>query len=456
VYGGTFAGAQHQLSFGVTVERDRLGHDARRTDRMAGYFGETSPVLAVGRFGVEGPPYARTASMWMALFAEDQIKPLQNVMITVGLRWDRETTDHDVVSEVALLEPGDDSPYGVAVTTTRVRHAYGRVSPSLHVAWDPWSTGKTKLFVGWRRYRERLFPIAPLFALEPVTLDLPLVVEDGSLLPDPAALPVVRVRRVDDDLAAPRRDEWTLGFERELAAETKVVLTIIHRALWSQPVVHAAGSAPRDGAAGPWIEFLTLASDGRATYEALVVELIRRQYRSWEMQASYTLSSLRGTSDGYEPLRIEDGPLSDGTWADRSEDRRHAIKGLVTTITPWGFNIGAAVTWRSGLPYSVLEQDIVAGSADIPAYWPQQSYVGGRRNDRRNESVWNVDARISKEMNFGRRYNIGIAIEIYNLLNGREYAVYDVDSAYGRVVNGVADAERRYGRRVQIGARLAF
>ena len=424
--------------------------------------GEPSAGVFVGRFGVEQPPNGGSRATSTGLHVEDQIKPAQNLAITLGIRWDREIVTYDAG---ATLEPLAPRPAGLYDDPARARHAGTHVAPAVNVSWDPWSDSRTKLFLAGRRYHDRLFPLVPLFALEPLTMDLPLILVDGALLPDPAAEAVITARGVARDLATPRTDEWILGFEREIATEMKLRISYVHRSLVDQPQLAAGGREPAGSAAldASWVEVLRLTSDGRATYEALVVELTRRQYRSWEMRASYTLSSLRGNGDRYDPLLVEDGPLTAGGWFHLAEDRRHELTAAAAAITPWGFRVGGSLTWLSGLPYSTLDQRLAAGTwpdrpgpAASPASWPRQSYVGGGRNDSRNRSVWNVDARLTKSINLGRGTNVEFSLEVYNLLNERTHAVYDAGIGTGRVVNGVEDASRRFGRRFQFGTRLSF
>jgi hypothetical protein len=160
-------------------------------------------------------------------------------------------------------------------------------------------------------------------------------------------------------------------------------------------------------------------------YEAFVVQLTRRQYRSWEMQASYTWSQAEGNGEDFQQLLGDDRSLLQDEAGFQSYDQRHVVKLSATTITPWGFRLGSNVSWQSGLPFSIIEERI-SFNQNQPSYGtlssansPQrrQLYPSGQRNDERNKPYWNVDVKFTKEMNLGRGLNMQISAEVFNLLN---------------------------------------
>jgi hypothetical protein len=59
-------------------------------------------------------------------------------------------------------------------------------------------------------------------------------------------------------------------------------------------------------------------------------------------------------------------------------------------------------------------------------------------------------------MNLGRSVNLQLWIEAYNLLDDRTYFVYNRGIGVGRTINNVHDANRRFGRRFQLGMQLRF
>ena len=67
-----------------------------------------------------------------------------------------------------------------------------------------------------------------------------------------------------------------------------------------------------------------------------------------------------------------------------------------------------------------------------------------------------MDIKATKELRIGRRANLQISAEIFNLLDDRSYTVYNPALGLGRQINGVNEAFRRQGRSWQVGFRTAF
>ena len=199
-------------------------------------------------------------------------------------------------------------------------------------------------------------------------------------------------------------------------------------------------------------------------YEGYGVELTRRQYRSWELQASYTYSEAFGDGEDFGQSLGDDQSLVDDEFGYQAYDQRHVVKVNATTITPWGFRLGTAVSWQSGLPYSIVDRKLAfdavppsllnagaGGSART-----RTTYPSGQRNDQRNVSYWNVDLKFTKELNLSRGLNMQVSAEVFNLLNDGTYQIYNPLTQTGEQVNGNNTAIRRFGRQWQIGMKLAF
>jgi hypothetical protein len=200
-----------------------------------------------------------------------------------------------------------------------------------------------------------------------------------------------------------------------------------------------------------------------ATYKGLQLEVIRRQYRNWQMNASYTWARALGNGESWNSFLGDDRTTRDAEFGYLSYDVRHSLKVNATTITPWGFRAGTAVTWESGLPYSILQQKPTADSApptmiDLgdPEPRARLRYITGRRNDQRNRPYWNFDVKLDKEMNLGKGMNLQVAMDIFNLLNDRTYQIWNPFSELGDQLNGYNDGYTRMGRNYQLSMKLSF
>jgi len=213
-----------------------------------------------------------------------------------------------------------------------------------------------------------------------------------------------------------------------------------------------------------WGDIYLVSNINEIDYEAFVLELIRRQYRNWQMQASYTWSQAFGNGEDFQQNLGDDRSLTEDEQGFQSYDQRHVVKVNATTITPWGFRMGTAISWQSGLPYSVIFRG-PAYDAIPPSYGTldgrgsvriRSVYPSGQRNDQRNDSYWNIDANFIKEFSFGRNMNMQLSVEVFNLLNDGTYQVYNPAIELGERINGTNVAVRRFGRRWQLGLKFAF
>jgi len=213
-----------------------------------------------------------------------------------------------------------------------------------------------------------------------------------------------------------------------------------------------------------WGDIYLVSNLNQIDYEALVLELIRRQYRSWEMQASYTWSSAQGDGEDFAQSLGDDRSLIQDERGYQAYDQRHVVKVNATTITPWGFRLGAAISWQSGLPYSILLRK-PAFDAVPPVYQnlgadgsvrTRTTYPSRTRNDQRNDSYWNFDVKFTKEFMIGRQLNMQVTAEVFNLFNDGTYIVYNPVSETGEQINGNNVGLRRFGRQWQVGVKFAF
>ena len=91
------------------------------------------------------------------------------------------------------------------------------------------------------------------------------------------------VRLLDPELAVPRRDEWTAGFEREIGIETRLSLRYVARKLDRQYRVRdlnigANGTRIDPGAGAVYL----LDTSGKDEYDGVTLEIVRRQHGwSW-------------------------------------------------------------------------------------------------------------------------------------------------------------------------------
>jgi hypothetical protein len=336
--------------------------------------------------------------------------------------------------------------------------------------------------------------------------------------------PAASLYIVDRDLRTPYQDELTLTFERELAAETSMQVLYVKRRYRDQLqdtdinhvpadfgtciLAHRPGGqtldvSTRDGILDDctgkfvvvgrrpgedpdpfgregrierpdgvpdlytlnpfWGPVYRISNTNASDYEGITLAFDRRQYRGWELHASYTWSISTGNGEDFDQFFGDDNSNLDDEAGFQSSDQRHVAKLQATTITPWGVRLGGTVTWQTGLPYSLLDAKISTDAIapvleDFGTNEPRVrlQYPTGVRNDQRNIPYWLFDVRAAKEFNLGRGMNLQLAAEIYNLLNEGTYIIYNPAFETGYQVNGQNNAYRLFGRQFQLAAKVSF
>jgi outer membrane receptor protein involved in Fe transport len=205
-----------------------------------------------------------------------------------------------------------------------------------------------------------------------------------------------------------------------------------------------------------WGDVLKLGNFNEAEYEAVVLELVRRWYRGWEIEGSYTWSTAEGDAESFIQDIGNDRALLRDTSGYLSYDQRHVVKVNVATLTRWGIRLGGTVRWESGLPYSIVQTTF----NDVPTP-PQYRQIGlsrqeerrvfptGQRNDQRNPSYFTFDVRLAREFKVGSDSMFALTAEIFNLLNDDTERIIEVR-------DGLAEGYRRFGRQFQVGMRTRF
>ncbi len=363
------------------------------------------------------------------------------------------------------------------------------VAPRVAVAWDPGNDGKTKLFATAGRYYDKVFLAIPLIEVEPETVFLDYDARKQVAGEDPGESSI-STRVVDRDLRTPFQDEWSAGVERELWSETSLKVYWLARKFQDQfqdrDLNHLPGDYGSCKSRAPWVstqdgpdgllddcwegpdgftdlyvqnpgwgDVLEVGNFNSARYRAFVTEFVRRQYRGWQMEASYTWSKAEGQAEDFDQLLGNDPTTAKDEEGFLAYDQRHAVKVNATTVTPWGVRLGGRILWESGLPYSVLvtgkEPNAVKPPPLALGLAEQRDrliYPSKRRNDQRNEAFWTFDAQVSRDWTL-RRATFSLTAEVFNLLNDHSLRLYDV-------TNDQRNGVRRFGRRWQLSTRLSF
>jgi hypothetical protein len=388
------------------------------------------------------------------------------------------------------------------------------LAPRLSVSWDPRNDGKSKVFASWGRYYGNLFLETVVGEQGPDTISPYYVYDQDGVnqfgLPDNQAgrvisYPPPSAYQVDRGLRTPFTDELTAGIYREIAPEVSVSLTYVRRDYRDQlqdvDVNHSTRRAPHCGTttpAGYCDDFggtvpplsgdpapgpapIQTISDGYPDlfinnfnfnqifrvgnynvqdYSSYEVQLTRRLRRKWQLDASYVYSKATGQAESFHSESGNDPALTELKSGYLAYDQRHVAKFHAVAFLPSDWQIGGALTWSSGLPYSFVNR---APSTDNVVYSQTRRLFGRRdlntgkffpeqRNAHRNHAVYDINVRGQKNFVIGH-VSAGAFFEVFNLLNTDDLRISEIDN----FVNSLqAEETRRFGRRFQFGVQMDF
>jgi hypothetical protein len=310
--------------------------------------------------------------------------------------------------------------------------------------------------------------------------------------------------QVDRALQTPFVDELTFGFERELAPEVSLRITFIDRKFREQlqdtDINHSLRyrddnglpldslgafpqAPPGGGQASVRIpdnypdlyihnffmnQVYRLGNINEARYKAVELQLTKRLSRKWQMDGSYAYSRALGSAEDFLSDLGDDPATATSEFSYLDFDQRHVVKLNMVTYLPRDWQVGGAVQWSSGLPYSLISTFGAADNYDYfqlrrvfgyipePSEDPTRAFKIVRRNSHRNSAFYLVDVRAEKAFVLGNMSS-KFFVTVENLLN---HDVLEIDtynpSAPNRSGLLQLDATRNFGRRYQIGLSLDF
>ena len=386
------------------------------------------------------------------------------------------------------------------------------LAPRLALSWDPFSDSKTKIFASWSRFYDKLFlgTIIPEEGPDQISRYYQKDQDgiSGNGLPNRGFGQAISkappsASQIDRGLQTPFTDEWSIGFEREIAPEVSFRLSYIQRdardGLQDRDINHevrykpdgkfldANGNLliPSNGSAGVrsgdfvpdlfihnffFNQIYRLGNYNSSEYKGVEMVISKRLSRKWQMDASYTYSRAQGFAEDFQSALGDDPATLAYEYGYLEFDQRHVIRLNGTTYLPGDWTVGGVFQWSSGLPYSVITTSFSLdnfdygqnrtlfgfASTNLESNPPSVEFGGENRNSRRNASVLNIDLQATKAFVMGP-FNSKLFLAIQNALNTDDLTIntFEPDNP-NRAGNLQLDAERRFGRRYQIGFQFEF
>jgi hypothetical protein len=486
-------------------------------------FNPAVPSTYPDRFTIRvgGPSRFYEKATYFSGFAQDKWRLTPRLTLSLGLRYDLEV--------IPIAETDDPLVDSYPVDKNNVQ-------PRLGVTYDL-GGGKSVVRAGYGRFfdKSHFELIGALYTGTPFTdsfvVNFPTAAVDpgpraGRLPTDPFLVngPVINRALLDQqfppgrllrntgaswdnaDRRVPYTDQFTVGYERQLAASLAVSADYVHSSnrdvLMSRdlnPGLRAttAATSPlvRQGSAllseayvalratyPGFANFTTAVTQpvniGELDYDALLLSVNKRFSQNYEARVSYTLSSSRGNTSGngvaatsfqvLDDLHLE---LNEGP---SNFDTRHnfVVSGRAVVPKTRGLNVSWVARALSGSPFTLIDGQVDPDrNGTFAEPLPEGTYTGtpqngftaytvdnykAERNGAYGPGFFNFDMRLSYALRFGTR-QVEIVGDIFNLTNRANFANPTADRSNAAQFLLLRAYNTSYApRKLQLGARFVF
>jgi hypothetical protein len=427
-----------------------------------------------------------------AFFIQDKWSLKPNLTVNAGLRWEGHKAP-------PMLTPPSETPFAKYLSDPRFPTDTGEIpsdyqgwQPRLGITWDPQSDGKTVIRATAGFFKARtpgLIWANPRTANGVIFAQYTGVVVGPGLnfgvppYPDlvdtsnfPNTNPGIAV--VDKDFRNPRSWRWSLGAEREVAADFAVgaafnYANTVHLSRFYDPNVDFSFTTAADGRrvyAGtgspnrPFPDLgqvLTTDSDARSLYRALVLSLNKKYSNRWQMQANWVISDDRSSDDNErDPFTIRYADYLDLAAEYSLSDRhsRHRLNIFGLWDLPAQVQLSTLVQFRSANP--TTGTDLIGQDLNNDGQANDRRFVNGvdvgRNQQFKDNEFFTLDFRVSKIFNLSGGKSVEALFEVFNLTNSDNNIVSQISGGLlfdfsGTIRSGVGDP-----RQAQIGVRFRF
>jgi hypothetical protein len=417
---------------------------------------------------------------YYALYLQDDWRPNPSLTVTYGLRYDYQ--DNDQPEETNPLWPD----------TGQIPNDSDNWSVRAGFAWDIQGDGRSVLRGGFGRFYDFTPTILTSTArlsngVRTVRIDAFCRYDDCPTYPDIWAsqggleAAVGDIFFMDPNFENAETDRISLGYERQLGRSFSVGVDLIYyetdqvQSKQDQNLLATGESTPdgrpiyEDGVVySDFDQIVMYNSLGWAEYTAVVLKARKRFSDNWFFDASYTWAEAKDTDSNERSTStssdyMEDQYDFDNNFGPSNYDVEHKVVASLSYQLPYNFLVSAIGFYRSGYPYSALDDRDNNGDG----YYNDRAlvetspgvYVHYPRNGERQPSRTNLDLRLSWTARLGGRLELEIIGEVFNLTEdaSRYTTRKDLVNRYGEIDDRFGDLNQvGKPRRYQLGAKLRF
>jgi hypothetical protein len=400
--------------------------------------------------------YSVSENLW-SVFAQDDYRLRSNLVINLGLRYDRQSLTDDTDNVAPRLgfawNPGNDP-------RTTLRGGYGiyysEIQANIDAGWE--LAGPTGFFTFSAAPGQLGFPtsLAPLPAFPPGAVLPP---RDITVRPGRAGFysqffDVARLNGYPDSFVNPRTVQATLGAEREFGVHWFLSLDGVHAHTTeiprnldlnapsefvrtapgqTRPATVADATRPITPTPNGYRRILVTVNKGESKYDGLQLNLRKAFESRGSMLLSYTRSHTRNNVEpdapGGDPNDVH---RLDKEWADSLLDQRHraVLSGWVGL--PLALRFGGIAEYATGRPFNIttgVDNNGDGANTDRPV-------INGHvisRNAGRGDDLYQLTLFLERDFAIGFG-TLGLRAEVFNVTNHENVVGYN--GVYGNNANG--------------------
>jgi len=216
-------------------------------------------------------------------------------------------------------------------------------------------------------------------------------------------------------------------------------------------------------------------SVNRGLYDELAVHFERRFSAATSIQTNYTLANARGMGGALDGALRNAAPFpqtasatggdiyAGADYGPAAYDERHRITVAGVFNLPYGFDLSPSMTAASARPYTQINGANPSGDGSLFLKAADGAPLG--IGNARGVPLFNVNARVTKNITFAQNQKIGVFIEVYNLTNRANFgnsfganaaspATYGLPTGYIGGIGAVSTIPNSF--QTQLGARFSF
>jgi hypothetical protein len=364
-------------------------------------------------------------------FLQDRWRPMDNLTVSGGVRWDRQE----------ILDT-------FGVTHIDLKDDY---APRLGVIWDPSREGRQKVFASFGRYVEQIPMDLVIRSFSGERQARIFNFSPSSLVPDPDAgdsgILGGAEEPVDPDLESQYLEEVIIGYEHQIRPDVAVGAKLIWREygqviedfVCRDDYTYCIGN-PGEGIMSEVFTYDVSrtfpAPEAQRDFQGVQLEFNKRYSENWQLMASYLWSEIEGNFDGgYAPFtNVGADPnisaaydywdhFTDGMNLERvtnqgplSNDREHQFRASGYYVTDFKLSIGGTAYYRTGTPLTRY------GFSD--GYGRYEFFLTERGAEGRTPDIYEADLHFGYPLEFDR-LTVHFLLDVFSVLNAQRPILVD-------------------------------